>query len=205
MSHIYWLQLGDVSSKGLVQDPSDLTLPVCWRFKFPIRYPTSIGKHNSITSLWVWLFQLTKSVHLYDCSSVSDVKQFFKPLILQFGSQWWIVSRKLRILPEGYLIMSVSISSSFTSNISSCKSTMWWGSCCYRKKAMCAWVSLMEAKYMMGLLLYLEVLHYSLNMFTFLLVFHPQVLAKTQAWPLLKGNIKRCWNKVNWTFIGSDT
>lgn len=57
---------------------------------------------------------------------------------------------------------------------------------------MCAWVSLMEAKYMMGLLLYLEVLHYSLNMFTFLLVFHPQVLAKTQAWPLLKGNIKRC-------------
>ncbi|KAG5536218.1 hypothetical protein RHGRI_023862 [Rhododendron griersonianum] len=71
----FLVSLGDVSSKGLVQDPSDLTLPVCWRFKFPI-------------------------------SSVSDVKQFFKPLILQFGSQWWIVSRKLRILPEGYLIMS---------------------------------------------------------------------------------------------------
>ncbi|KAH7851308.1 hypothetical protein Vadar_009613 [Vaccinium darrowii] len=67
--------LGDVSSKGLVQDPSDPTLPICWRFKFPI-------------------------------SSVSDVKQFFKPLTLQFGSQWWIISRKLHILPEGYLIIS---------------------------------------------------------------------------------------------------
>ncbi|KAL6994873.1 hypothetical protein U1Q18_005010 [Sarracenia purpurea var. burkii] len=67
--------LKDVSSKGLILDDSDPTLPMCWRAKFPIR-------------------------------SVLDIKQFFKPLTLQFGSQWWIASRKLRILPEGYLIIS---------------------------------------------------------------------------------------------------
>ncbi|XAR63898.1 Nepenthesin [Bertholletia excelsa] len=38
--------------------------------------------------------------------SVVDVKQFFKPVTLQFGSKWWIISRKLRIPPEGYLIIS---------------------------------------------------------------------------------------------------
>uniref|UniRef100_A0A5B6Z5Z1 Putative aspartic proteinase Asp1 n=1 Tax=Davidia involucrata TaxID=16924 RepID=A0A5B6Z5Z1_DAVIN len=38
--------------------------------------------------------------------SVVDVKQFFKPLTLQFGSRWRIVSTKLRIPPEGYLIIS---------------------------------------------------------------------------------------------------
>ncbi|KAI9175106.1 hypothetical protein LWI28_027354 [Acer negundo] len=38
--------------------------------------------------------------------SVIDVKQYFKTLTLQFGSQWWIVSKKLRIHPEGYLIVS---------------------------------------------------------------------------------------------------
>ncbi|KAF8407830.1 hypothetical protein HHK36_006966 [Tetracentron sinense] len=38
--------------------------------------------------------------------SVKDVKPFFKPLTLQFESRW-IASTKLRIPPEGYLIISV--------------------------------------------------------------------------------------------------
>ncbi|KAM7483014.1 hypothetical protein LguiB_007597 [Lonicera macranthoides] len=38
--------------------------------------------------------------------SVEDVKQFFKPLTLQFGRKWWMVSTKLKIPPEGYLIIS---------------------------------------------------------------------------------------------------
>ncbi|XP_031279049.1 aspartyl protease APCB1 isoform X2 [Pistacia vera] len=38
--------------------------------------------------------------------SVMDVKQYFKTLTLQFGSKWWIASTKLRIPPEGYLIVS---------------------------------------------------------------------------------------------------
>ncbi|KAM3703238.1 hypothetical protein ACB098_04G080500 [Castanea mollissima] len=38
--------------------------------------------------------------------SVKDVKHFFKTLTLQFGSTWWIVSTKLQIPPEGYLIIS---------------------------------------------------------------------------------------------------
>lgn len=38
--------------------------------------------------------------------SVIDVKHFFKTLTLQFGSKWWIVSTKLQIPPEGYLIIS---------------------------------------------------------------------------------------------------
>ncbi|KAM6568382.1 hypothetical protein CsatB_016367 [Cannabis sativa] len=38
--------------------------------------------------------------------SVADVKQFFKTITLQFGSSWWIVSTRLRIPPEGYLIIS---------------------------------------------------------------------------------------------------
>ncbi|KAA8542694.1 hypothetical protein F0562_023807 [Nyssa sinensis] len=69
------VSLQDVSSKGLIQDASDPTLPICWRAKFPIR-------------------------------SVTDVKQFFKTLTLQFGNKWWIASTKLRIPPEGYLIIS---------------------------------------------------------------------------------------------------
>ncbi|KAH6827902.1 hypothetical protein C2S53_014938 [Perilla frutescens var. hirtella] len=36
--------------------------------------------------------------------SVKDVRQLFKPLILQFRSKWWILSRKLQIPPEGYLV-----------------------------------------------------------------------------------------------------
>ncbi|KAG8387994.1 hypothetical protein BUALT_Bualt02G0078900 [Buddleja alternifolia] len=38
--------------------------------------------------------------------SVKDVRQFFKPLNLQFGSKWWIFSTKLQIPPEGYLVTS---------------------------------------------------------------------------------------------------
>ncbi|XP_011097005.1 aspartyl protease APCB1 [Sesamum indicum] len=38
--------------------------------------------------------------------SVEDVRQFFKPLNLQFGSKWWIVSTKLQIPPEGYLVVN---------------------------------------------------------------------------------------------------
>ncbi|XP_037491663.1 aspartyl protease APCB1 [Jatropha curcas] len=38
--------------------------------------------------------------------SVTDVKQFFKTLTLQFGSKWWIISTKFRIPPEGYLVIS---------------------------------------------------------------------------------------------------
>ncbi|PON36818.1 Aspartic peptidase [Parasponia andersonii] len=38
--------------------------------------------------------------------SVADVKQFFKTITLQFGSKWWIVSTRLRIPPEGYLIIN---------------------------------------------------------------------------------------------------
>nr|GMD68738.1 aspartyl protease APCB1 [Ipomoea batatas] len=67
--------LNDVSTKGLVRDPSDTTLPICWKAEFAIR-------------------------------SVSDVSRFFKPLNLQFGSKWWIVSKILQIPPEGYLVIS---------------------------------------------------------------------------------------------------
>ncbi|XVF53931.1 hypothetical protein PTKIN_Ptkin05aG0139900 [Pterospermum kingtungense] len=38
--------------------------------------------------------------------SVMDVKQFFKTLTLQFGSKWWIISKRFHIPPEGYLIIS---------------------------------------------------------------------------------------------------
>ncbi|KAK6127675.1 hypothetical protein DH2020_038591 [Rehmannia glutinosa] len=41
--------------------------------------------------------------------SVKDVRQLFKPLNLQFGSKWWIMSTKLQIPPEGYLVTNVSI------------------------------------------------------------------------------------------------
>ncbi|XP_043717057.1 aspartyl protease APCB1 isoform X1 [Telopea speciosissima] len=42
----------------------------------------------------------------FQIRSVKDVKRFFKPLNLQFGSGWWIVSTKLSIPPEGYLVIS---------------------------------------------------------------------------------------------------
>ncbi|KAG2664505.1 hypothetical protein I3843_16G081200 [Carya illinoinensis] len=38
--------------------------------------------------------------------SVLDIKHFFKTLTLQFGRKWWVVSTKLQIPPEGYLIIS---------------------------------------------------------------------------------------------------
>ncbi|GMJ14909.1 hypothetical protein like AT1G49050 [Hibiscus trionum] len=38
--------------------------------------------------------------------SIMDVKKFFKTLTLQFGSKWWIISKKFHIPPEGYLIIS---------------------------------------------------------------------------------------------------
>ncbi|XP_015883011.3 aspartyl protease APCB1 [Ziziphus jujuba] len=38
--------------------------------------------------------------------SVTEVKQLFKTLTLQFASKWWTVSPKIRIPPEGYLIIS---------------------------------------------------------------------------------------------------
>jgi hypothetical protein len=39
-------------------------------------------------------------------SSLSDVKRFFRPITFHIGSKWWIVSRKLLIQPEDYLIIS---------------------------------------------------------------------------------------------------
>lgn len=41
---------------------------------------------------------------------MAEFKQYFKPLELHFGSKWWIVSKKLHIPPEGYLVTSVSFS-----------------------------------------------------------------------------------------------
>ncbi|XP_023519792.1 aspartyl protease APCB1 [Cucurbita pepo subsp. pepo] len=38
--------------------------------------------------------------------SVKDVKRFFKPLTLQFESRFWIVSTKLEIPPENYLVIN---------------------------------------------------------------------------------------------------
>ncbi|XP_057770538.1 aspartyl protease APCB1 [Salvia miltiorrhiza] len=38
--------------------------------------------------------------------SVKDVKTLFKPLNLHFRSKWWILSRKLQIPPEGYLVIN---------------------------------------------------------------------------------------------------
>ncbi|OMO58826.1 Peptidase A1 [Corchorus capsularis] len=37
---------------------------------------------------------------------IMDVKKFFKTLTLQFGSNWWIISKRFHIPPEGYLIIS---------------------------------------------------------------------------------------------------
>ncbi|XP_052180039.1 aspartyl protease APCB1 isoform X1 [Diospyros lotus] len=38
--------------------------------------------------------------------SVSEVKQYFKPLTLQLGGKWWFASRRFHIQPEGYLVIS---------------------------------------------------------------------------------------------------
>ncbi|MCL7031276.1 hypothetical protein MKW94_027258 [Papaver nudicaule] len=42
----------------------------------------------------------------YPIRSLEDVKALFKPLTFQFGSKWWIISSKMKIPPEGYLIIS---------------------------------------------------------------------------------------------------
>ncbi|XP_026407837.1 aspartyl protease APCB1-like isoform X1 [Papaver somniferum] len=42
----------------------------------------------------------------YPIRSLEDVKALFKPLTFQFGSRWWIMSSKMKIPPEGYLIIS---------------------------------------------------------------------------------------------------
>ncbi|XP_010549131.1 PREDICTED: aspartyl protease APCB1 [Tarenaya hassleriana] len=42
----------------------------------------------------------------FPIGSVSDVKQYFRPITLQLGSKWWIISRNLQIQPEDYLIIS---------------------------------------------------------------------------------------------------
>lgn len=39
-------------------------------------------------------------------SSLSDVRRLFRPITLQIGSKWWIISRKLVLQPEDYLIIS---------------------------------------------------------------------------------------------------
>lgn len=36
------MQLKDVSNEGLILDESDLTLPICWKAKFPLRYEGSL-------------------------------------------------------------------------------------------------------------------------------------------------------------------
>ncbi|KAI3884574.1 hypothetical protein MKX03_028456 [Papaver bracteatum] len=42
----------------------------------------------------------------YPIRSLEDVKALFKPLTFQFGSKWWIMLSKMKIPPEGYLIIS---------------------------------------------------------------------------------------------------
>ncbi|CAF1929787.1 hypothetical protein Bca4012_072645 [Brassica carinata] len=39
-------------------------------------------------------------------SSLSDFKRFFRPITLQIGSKWWIISKKLVLQPEDHLIIS---------------------------------------------------------------------------------------------------
>lgn len=48
------------------------------------------------------------NILLFACRSIEEVRQFFKPLNLQFGSKWRVVSTKLWIPAEGYLTISVS-------------------------------------------------------------------------------------------------
>ncbi|XP_010500446.1 PREDICTED: aspartyl protease APCB1 [Camelina sativa] len=69
--------LQEVSGLELIHDDSDKTLPICWR-----------AKTN------------------FPISSLSDVKKFFRPITLQIGSKWLIISRRLLIQPEDYLIIS---------------------------------------------------------------------------------------------------
>lgn len=97
---------------------------------------------------------------MYLCRSLKDVRVSFKPLILQFRSKWWILSRKLQIPPEGYLVINVSIylppmlfqldpPDHYKINVRD--------SYFCRARAMCAWESLMEEKCTTDPLLSLEV------------------------------------------------
>ncbi|KAL6010941.1 hypothetical protein ACLOJK_001384 [Asimina triloba] len=77
--------LKDVSLERLIQDESDSTLPVCWRVNLPL----------------VQLLVTAEDVKKFcSCRSVEDVKEFFKPLTLHFGSRWWFGSKRLVIHPE---------------------------------------------------------------------------------------------------------
>lgn len=59
---------------SLVRNMSDSFLPICWQTNAPLR------------------------------QSVEDMARFFKPLNLQFRSNWWAMTKKLQIPPEGYLV-----------------------------------------------------------------------------------------------------
>lgn len=39
---------------------------------------------------------------------LEDIKQLFKPLNLHFGKRWFVMPRTFTILPDNYLIISVS-------------------------------------------------------------------------------------------------
>lgn len=99
------------------------------------------------------------------CRSVSEVKRYFKPLTFQFGRKWLISFVKMRIPPEGYLVVNVSYSSpyilvvlpehyvvAFPVSKLICMYSLY-----ARTKATFVWEFLMEVRYMMGPLLYLEV------------------------------------------------
>jgi hypothetical protein len=47
--------------------------------------------------------------HLRIFRHLGDVKQFFKPLNLHFGRKWFVVPKTFTILPDDYLILSVSL------------------------------------------------------------------------------------------------
>lgn len=107
-----WWKLQEISDLELTRDDSDKTLPICWRAKtnFPIRYFQKLRPF--VKPFW---FLWWKKDHIFKellvsiiYSSLSDVKKFFRPITLQIGSKWLIISRKLLIQPEDYLIISVS-------------------------------------------------------------------------------------------------
>lgn len=135
-------------------------------------FPTST---SLIISRLIYMDQCSKSCTHMECRSVADVKRFFKTITLQFGSKWWIISVRLRIPPEGYLTISVSISMllcfvallqlygktqmlffSLSLNLSSTHLSH-KGQIFGRAKAMCAWASQTGAKYMTVTQPYLEV------------------------------------------------
>ncbi|OMP10685.1 Peptidase A1 [Corchorus olitorius] len=86
--------LSEVAEVGFIQDLSDPTLPICWKAPFSI---SSFKKKHNLLSMGLKLILEI---------SIMDVKKFFKTLTLQFGSNWWIISKRFHIPPEGYLIIS---------------------------------------------------------------------------------------------------